>query len=61
MPNSSRLSRLGRGVFARNDLRKASYRIKNENEKGLPLIDLSLGSTDISPPSVVIEAIQKSL
>jgi aspartate/methionine/tyrosine aminotransferase len=63
MPISERLSRLGRGVFARNDKRKSDYR----HLSGLPgatlppLLDLSLGSTDLLPPDVAIKAMCSQL
>jgi aspartate/methionine/tyrosine aminotransferase len=67
MPISERLSRLGSGVFARNDLRKAAYLQRMANELGPggsplpPLLDLSLGSTDLPPPAVALEAIAAGL
>jgi aspartate/methionine/tyrosine aminotransferase len=72
MPVSERLSRLGSGVFARNDQRKQIY--LNRRADGLPvdeasaaaaglpeLIDLSLGSTDLQPPPAAIAAIAAAL
>ncbi|MFO8238982.1 MAG: aminotransferase class I/II-fold pyridoxal phosphate-dependent enzyme [Prochlorococcaceae cyanobacterium] len=63
MPISERLSRLGSGVFARNDLRKAAYAGRAADPcSGLPpLLDLSLGSTDLQPPVVALEAIAAQL
>jgi aspartate/methionine/tyrosine aminotransferase len=63
MPISERLSRLGSGVFARNDRRKAAYaRRAGVPGAGLPpLLDLSLGSTDLQPPPVALEAIAAHL
>ena len=65
MPISERLSRLGSGVFARNDQRKAAYlaRIAGESPPAgsPPLLDLSLGSTDLQPPPVALEAIAAGL
>ena len=63
MPISERLSRLGSGVFARNDLRKAAYarRAADPGSGVPPLLDLSLGSTDLQPPAVAIEAIAAGL
>ncbi|MGB5136535.1 MAG: aminotransferase class I/II-fold pyridoxal phosphate-dependent enzyme [Prochlorococcaceae cyanobacterium] len=63
MPISERLSRLGSGVFARNDRRKAAYaRRAADPGAGLPpLLDLSLGSTDLQPPAVAIDAIAAHL
>jgi hypothetical protein len=53
MPISERLSRLGSGLFARNDQRKQAYRQRLLSAAGAglpPLLDLSLGSTDLPPP-----------
>jgi aspartate/methionine/tyrosine aminotransferase len=67
MPISERLSRLGSGVFARNDQRKAAYgarRLEGRSPDGTPLpplLDLSLGSTDLQPPAVALEAIAAGL
>lgn len=91
MPISERVARLGSGVFARNDQRKAAYldrlarsgghlpwRLTAESaitsdrpdaaapprhgEGALPpLLDLSLGSTDLAPPPVAIDAIAAAL
>ncbi len=61
MPFSTRLDRLGTGVFARNDIRKQKYRIQS-NKNHLPdLIDLSLGSSDLLPPDDVVQEISKAL
>jgi len=59
MPISERLSRLGSGVFARNDERKSAYR--QRLGAGPELLDLSLGSTDLQPPAVAIAAMADSL
>ncbi len=61
MASSDRLSKLGRGVFGRNDFRKQAYRIASKDSQKSQLVDLSLGSTDLSPPSVALEAIKKAL
>jgi aspartate/methionine/tyrosine aminotransferase len=63
MPISERLSRLGSGIFARNDRRKADYaQGAADPSSGLPpLLDLSLGSTDLQPPAVALEAIAAHL
>jgi aspartate/methionine/tyrosine aminotransferase len=61
---SDRVERLGSGVFARNDQRKLHYRAAAtaDPELGLPpLLDLSLGSTDLQPPPQAIEAIRAQL
>ena len=59
MPISERLSRLGSGVFARNDERKSAYR--QRLGAGPELLDLSLGSTDLQPPAVAIAAMADAL
>jgi aspartate/methionine/tyrosine aminotransferase len=67
MPISERLSRLGSGVFARNDQRKAAYSARAadgcapDGAPLPPLLDLSLGSTDLQPPPVALEAIAAGL
>ena len=61
MPISERLSRLGSGVFARNDQRKSAYASRAANRGLSPLLDLSLGSTDLQPPEAAIEAIAAQL
>ena len=63
MPISDRLAQLGSGVFARNDRRKAAYLSRaGDPASGLsPLLDLSLGSTDLMPPPVCLEAIAAAL
>ena len=59
MPISERLSRLGSGVFARNDERKVAYR--QRLAAGRELLDLSLGSTDLQPPAAAIAAMAAAL
>ena len=61
MPISERLSRLGSGVFARNDQRKSAYASRAASRGLSPLLDLSLGSTDLQPPEAAIEAIAGQL
>lgn len=61
MPISERLSRLGSGVFARNDQRKSAYASRAARRGLSPLLDLSLGSTDLQPPEVAIDAIATQL
>ena len=58
---SDRVARLGSGVFARNDQRKLAYRQRCDREPLPPLLDLSLGSTDLQPPQVALEAISAAL
>ena len=59
MPISERLSRLGSGVFARNDERKSAY--LQRLAAGPALLDLSLGSTDLKPPAAAIAAMAAAL
>ncbi|CAK6700380.1 aminotransferase class I/II-fold pyridoxal phosphate-dependent enzyme [Synechococcus sp. CBW1107] len=65
MPISERVTRLGQGVFARNDRRKIAYGeglLNPELPAGRPpLLDLSLGSTDLAPPPVALEAMASAL
>ncbi|MEB3322430.1 MAG: aminotransferase class I/II-fold pyridoxal phosphate-dependent enzyme [Synechococcaceae cyanobacterium] len=62
MPISERVSGLGSGVFARNDQRKAAYRNRRAGGAAVPpLLDLSLGSTDLPPPAVALEAMAAAL
>jgi aspartate/methionine/tyrosine aminotransferase len=58
---SDRVAALGSGVFARNDQRKQSYRAAAAAAGLPPLLDLSLGSTDLQPPEVALEAIRGQL
>ena len=59
MQISERLSRLGSGVFARNDERKSAY--LQRLEAGPELLDFSLGSTDLQPPAAAIAAMAAAL
>ena len=60
MLTSRRLERLGSGVFDRNDQRKQRYRCSAAAQIQ-PLVDLSLGSTDLDPPPVALEAMASGL
>ena len=60
MITSDRLSKLGSGVFDRNDRRKAAY-VDSVQHSDQALIDLSLGSTDLAPPADAIEAMASVL
>jgi aspartate/methionine/tyrosine aminotransferase len=60
-PLSERVGLLGNGVFARNDQRKEAY-VRRQAASGLPpLLDLSLGSTDLQPPPEAVAAIRAAL
>jgi aspartate/methionine/tyrosine aminotransferase len=58
---SDRVAALGSGVFARNDQRKQAYRLAAAASGQPPLLDLSLGSTDLQPPEAAIQAIRDQL
>jgi aspartate/methionine/tyrosine aminotransferase len=58
---SQRVARLGSGVFARSDSRKAAYRQRAQVPGVAPLLDLSLGSTDLQPPAAAIAAMAAAL
>ena len=58
---SERVQGLGSGVFARNDQRKQSYRASAVALGLPPLLDLSLGSTDLQPPDQAIAAMRDQL
>lgn len=58
---SERVRGLGSGVFARNDRRKQAYAAAAAAQGMPPLLDLSLGSTDLQPPAVALEAIRQQL
>ena len=60
MLTSRRLDRLGSGVFDRNDQRKQLYR-SSAAAASQPLVDLSLGSTDLEPPPEALEAMAAAL
>ncbi|MGB1416046.1 MAG: aminotransferase class I/II-fold pyridoxal phosphate-dependent enzyme [Synechococcus sp.] len=61
MQISDRLGPLGGGVFARTDQRKQTYRQAPESQGRPPLIDLSLGSSDLRPPQQVLDAMAEAL
>lgn len=63
MPISDRVADLGSGVFARNDQRKQAYRQRLAQGGAAlpPLLDLSLGSTDLSPPPLALAAMQAAI
>ena len=58
MQTSRRLAALGNGVFARTDQAKQLYRQTPQNRS---LIDLSLGSSDLSPPAGVLTAMAEAI
>ena len=50
---SKRLAALGNGVFSRTDRSKLAYQQGSGDQ---PLIDLSLGSSDLRPPAEVLKS-----
>ena len=60
MRTSRRLQRLGSGVFDRSDQRKQRYRTQAAALER-PLVDLSLGSTDLDPPPQVLAAMAAAI
>jgi aspartate/methionine/tyrosine aminotransferase len=58
---SDRVAALGSGVFARNDQRKQAYRVAAAAAGLPPLLDLSLGSTDLQPPDAAMAAMRDQL
>jgi aspartate/methionine/tyrosine aminotransferase len=58
---SERVGRLGSGVFARNDQRKQAYQAAAVTHGLPPLLDLSLGSTDLLPPPAALAAMASAL
>ena len=59
MPISERLKTLGSGVFGRVDAEKRIYRL-SEQQQQRPLIDLSLGSSELKPPlRLCIKAVER--
>ena len=61
MHTSRRLAAIGSGVFARNDQHKQAYRIAAQRNDAFDLVDLSLGSSDLSPPAGVLEAMARAV
>jgi len=61
MEISRRVDALGSGIFHRNDIRKQLYRHESASRNLPNLVDLSLGSTDLLPPSIVLDAIRKAI
>mgnify|MGYP001551422278 CR=1 FL=1 len=60
MQTSRRVARLGSGIFDRNDQRKQLY-LRSEAAQRQPLVDLSLGSTDLEPPPQALAAMSSQL
>ena len=60
MPISERLKQLGSGVFGRLDGEKRSYR-SSAQQSQRPLIDLSLGSSDLKPPPRLLQVMADAI
>ena len=60
MPISERLKTLGSGVFGRVDAEKRIYRL-SEQQQQRPLIDLSLGSSDLKPPPRLLQVMAEAI
>ena len=60
MPISERLQQLGSGVFGRVDGEKRLYRL-SEQQQQCPLIDLSLGSSDLKPPPRLLQVMGEAI
>jgi len=56
MKFAQRLQNLGGNLFAEMDRAKAQAR-----DRGLPILDLSVGSSDLSPPSAVLATIAEAI
>ena len=55
MPTSKRLASLGNAVFARVDAAKHAYRVEAWPSARPDLVDLSIGSSDLRPPTALLE------
>ena len=61
MPTSKRLASLGNAVFARVDAAKHAYRVEASTSARPDLLDLSIGSSDLQPPSVLLDAMASAV
>ncbi len=61
MTISKRIKQLDSNIFHRNDTRKRLYGLASSSKESFPLIDLSLGSTDLLPPEIILKAIRNAL
>ena len=55
MPISDRLEAIGSAVFARIDAAKRVYHDDSSGSDKPPLVDLSIGSADLSPPQALLD------
>ena len=61
MPTSKRLASLGSAVFARIDAAKQAYRLEASSSIRPDLVDLSIGSSDLRPPTALLDTMALSL
>ena len=61
MPTSKRLASLGNAVFARIDAAKHAYRVEASASARPDLLDLSIGSADLQPPSALLDAMASAV
>ena len=61
MPTSKRLASLGSAVFARVDAAKHAYRVQASSSARPDLVDLSIGSSDLRPPTALLETMASAV
>ena len=61
MPTSKRLASLGNAVFARVDAAKQAYRLQTSSSERPDLVDLSIGSSDLRPPTALLETMASAV
>ena len=61
MPTSKRLASLGNAVFARVDAAKHAYRVEASSSARPDLLDLSIGSSDLRPPTALLETMASAV
>ena len=61
MPTSKRLASLGNAVFSRVDAAKHAYRVETSSSARPDLVDLSIGSSDLRPPTVLLDTMASAV
>ena len=61
MPTSKRLASLASAVFARIDAAKHAYRVQASSSERPDLLDLSIGSSDLRPPTALLETMASAV
>ena len=61
MPTSKRLASLGNAVFARVDADKHAYQVQASASARPDLVDLSIGSSDLRPPTTLLETMASAV